>query len=67
MSDTYQQAPVFIKRGKDYQEHSRFYSITQEASDKVMQTLSGKNGNELKIMMVLLGTLGDGTSRISER
>lgn len=32
-----------------------------------MQTLSGKNGNELKIMMVLLGALGDGTFRISER
>lgn len=67
MSDTYRQAPAFIKRGKDYQEHGRFYSITQEAADKVMQTLSGKNGNELKIMMVLLGTLGDGSFRISER
>lgn len=67
MSDRYNQAPAFIKRGKDYEEHGRFYSITQEAADRVMNGLNGRCGNELKIMMVLLGTLGDGSFRISEK
>lgn len=39
----------------------------QDALDVVFNELSGKNGNELKIMVVLLGTLGDGSFRISEQ
>jgi len=38
----------------------------QDALDVVFNELSGKNGNELKIMVVLLGTLGDGSFRVSE-
>lgn len=38
----------------------------QDALDVVLQDLSGKNGNEIKIMVVLLGTLGDGSFRVSE-
>lgn len=66
MATTYAQAPAFYKTGQDHKSNNRFYSITQEAADAVFQQLPGKNGNEIKIMIVLLGTLGDGTFRISE-
>lgn len=66
MATSYAQAPAFYKTGQDHKYSKRFYSITQEAMDAVFNTLSGKNGNELKIMVVLMGTLGDGTFRISE-
>lgn len=66
MAASFAQAPAFYKTGKEYKSNRRFYSITQEAADAVFQQLPGKNGNELKIMVVLLGTLGDGSFRISE-
>lgn len=66
MVDCFKKAPVLRHQGQDNCGNSRFYRVMQDALDVVLQDLSGKNGNEIKIMVVLLGTLGDGSFRVSE-
>lgn len=41
------------------------YLLPQKIMDTVFNELDGKNGNQLKLMVVLLGTIGDGSFKIS--
>ena len=66
MVDYFQKAPVLLHSGTDNCGNIRFYRVMQDALDVVLNELDGKHGNEIKIMVVLLGTLGDGSFRVSE-
>lgn len=66
MTENFMKAPALLKSGADQRGNPRFYRVTQDALDVVFNELSGKSGNELKVMVVLLGTLGDGSFRVSE-
>ena len=66
MVDYFQKAPVLLHSGADNCGNIRFYRVMQDALDVVLNELDGKHGNEIKIMVVLLGTLGDGSFRASE-
>lgn len=43
-----------------------YYSLPQELMDQIFIQLEGKCGNQIKLMCVLLGTLGDGSFGVSE-
>lgn len=45
----------------------RFYSLPHELMDTVFRQLNGKQGNQIKLMIALFGTIGDGTFRISQK
>ena len=61
----YKQAPK-LYHNKDNFKSKNFYNLPQELMDCVFQQLDGKCGNQIKLMTVLLGTLGDGTFGVSE-
>ncbi len=44
-----------------------FYKLPQNVIDIIFNKLDGKNGNAIKLMIVLLGTCGDGSFSISEK
>lgn len=44
-----------------------FYNLPQKIIDSIFNNIDGKNGNAIKIMIVLLGTIGDGSFGISEK
>ena len=67
MAECFLKAPALLTIGADHEDNSRFYRVRQEALDIVFNELSGKSGNELKLMVVLMGTLGDGSFRVSEQ
>ena len=43
-----------------------FYKLPQPLMDDIFLCLNGKCGNQIKIMCVLLGTLGNGTFGVSD-
>ena len=68
MSDTYKQAPRMIHRGNKFQNQGRFfYQLPQSLMSNIFYELSGKHGNQIKLMCVLIGTAGDGSFRVSQR
>jgi len=68
MSETYKQAPRLIHRGKKFQNQGRFfYQLPQSLMSNIFYELSGKHGNQIKLMCVLIGTAGDGSFRVSQR
>ena len=61
----YRQAPKLF-HNKDKYKSTNFYQLPQGIMDKVFTQLDGKCGNQIKLMCVLLGTIGDGSFGISE-
>ena len=61
----YNQAPKLYHL-KDAFKSNNFYQLPQGVMDKVFQKLSGREGNAIKLITVLLGTLGNGSFGISE-
>lgn len=64
---TIQQAPQLNHKGKKMENNVPFYQLPQDIMDIIFNKLDGKNGNQMKIMIVLLGTVGDGSFRVSEK
>ena len=64
---TTQQAPQLNHKGKKMEKNTPFYQLPQDIMDIIFNQLDGKNGNQMKIMTVLLGTAGDGSFRVSEK
>lgn len=64
---TTQQAPQLNHKGKKMEKNTPFYQLPQDIMDIIFNKLDGKNGNQMKIMIVLLGTVGDGSFRVSEK
>lgn len=62
----FNQAPKLI-HNKSHFEVGNFYMLPQELMDCVFQQLDGKCGNQIKLITVLLGTLGNGTFGVSEK
>ena len=61
----FKQAPKLYHSGKKKQ--GIFYQLPQDLIDIVFNTLDGKNGNQIKLMCVLLGTQGNGSFGVSEK
>ena len=57
--------PTLIHQGE--KGNGIFYKLPQDVIDVIFNTLDGKNGNAIKLMVVLLGTCGDGNFSISEK
>lgn len=68
MSENYRQAPRLIHQGKKFVNHSNvFWSLPQVLMSNIFAELNGKCGNQIKLMCLLIGTLGDGSFRVSEK
>lgn len=62
----YKQAPK-LYHDKSHFEVGNFYSLPQNLMDCVFNQLDGKCGNQIKLITVLLGTLGNGSFGVSEK
>lgn len=62
----YKQAPKLYHNKNNFYEDN-YYGLPQELMDCVFQQIDGKCGNQVKLMVVLLGTAGDGSFAISEK
>lgn len=59
------QAPKLYHNKQDYKDKV-FYNLPQDLMDCIFTQLDGRSGNQIKLMCVLLGTLGDGSFGVSE-
>lgn len=64
--ENFRQAPKLVHIGKKTL-GKNFYQLPQSLMDSILQQLDGKCGNQIKLMCVLLGTLGDGSFKVSEK
>ena len=67
---TLNQAPHLIHQGeRTHQEKEGYqeYRLPQDLMDVILNNLSGRDANMLKIMIVLIGTKGDGSFSVSEK
>lgn len=64
--ELHKQAPRLYHNKEDYFV-GNFYQLPQQILDKVFEQLDGKCGNQIKLMVVLLGTIGNGSFRVSQR
>lgn len=62
----YRQAPKLIHVGNKVSLNKNVLIIPQDIAIIICSTLSGKNGNALKLLMFFIGTIGDGSFKISE-
>lgn len=62
----YRQAPKLIHVGNKVSLNKNMLIIPQDIAIIICSTLSGKNGNALKLLMFFIGTIGDGSFKISE-
>ena len=62
----YKQAPKLYHNKSSFNSKN-YYNLPQELMDYIFQQLDGKCGNQIKLMTVLLGTLGDGSFGVSEK
>ena len=62
---SYRSAPKLYHKGE--KGGGYFYQLPHDLMDIVFNTLDGRHGNALKIMVVLIGTQGDGHFGISEK
>lgn len=61
----YNQAPKLYHLKNNFKT-TNFYQLPQGVMDKVFQNISGREGNLIKLITVLLGTLGNGSFGVSE-
>ena len=64
MSD-FRQAPKLYHSGQ--KDKKDFYLLPKNLMDPIFNQLNGKQGNQIKLMAVLLGTAGDGRFAVSEK
>ena len=62
----FKQAPKLYHNKTDFK-YTNYYNLPQTLMDAIFQKLDGKCGNQIKLMTVLLGTLGDGSFGVSEK
>ncbi len=68
MTDNYRQAPMLVHRGSKTRFGNRnYYELPQELMRAVFNRLSGKHGNQLKLITVLMGTAGNYNFRVSQK
>ncbi len=60
----YRQGPRLIHEGS--KSEGLFYQLPQSMVANIFQNFDGKNGNQIKLLIVLLGNKGDGTFRLTE-
>ena len=61
----YRKAPKLIHNGS--KPEGLFYQLPQNMVSNIFQKFDGKCGNQIKLLLVMLGTKGDGTFRLSEK
>ena len=61
----FRKAPKLYHSGK--KENKDFYLLPKKLMDPIFNQLNGKQGNQIKLMAVLLGTAGDGRFAVSEK
>lgn len=68
MTENYKQAPILLHSGfkKKIGERNHF-ELPQELMRNVFNRLNGKCGNQLKLLITLMGTAGNGHFRISQK
>ena len=62
----YRQAPVLYHNKMDYKSKN-YYELPEELMIKIMNDLDGKCGNQLKLMIFLLGQAGNGDFAVAEK
>lgn len=62
----YKQAPKLYHNKTNFNSDN-YYNLPQELMDCVFNQIDGKCGNQIKLIIVLLGTLGNGTFGVSEK
>jgi hypothetical protein len=62
----YKQAPKLYHNKTSFNSDN-YYNLPQELMDCVFNQIDGKCGNQIKLIIVLLGTLGNGTFGVSEK
>ena len=68
MTENYKQAPLLVHNGFKQRFGSRnYYELPQELMRTVFNRLSGKRGNQLKLLIVLMGTAGNRNFRVSQK
>lgn len=68
MTENYKQAPILVHNGLKKKWGCRnYYELPQELMRNVFNTLSGKHGNQLKLLIALMGTAGDYQFRVSQK
>lgn len=68
MTENYKQAPLLVHNGFKQQFGTRnYYELPQELMRTVFNRLSGKHGNQLKLLIVLMGTSGKHNFRVSQK
>ncbi|MBR6572005.1 MAG: hypothetical protein IKK75_16280 [Clostridia bacterium] len=59
----YRNAPKFIHNGS--KSEGLFYQLPQKMVEHIFQNFDGKCGNQIKLLIVMLGNKGDGAFRFS--
>ena len=67
MSENFRQAPRLYVEGRKCKGDGTDYYLPGDIMDIIFQEFDGKNGNAIKLMVVLIGTRGDGSFRITEQ
>jgi len=68
MTENYKQAPLLVHNGFKQKFGTRnYYELPQELMRTVFNKLSGKHGNQLKLLIVLMGTAGNRGFRVSQK
>ena len=68
MTENYKQAPLLVHNGFKQRFGTRnSYELPQELMRTVFNRLSGKHGNQLKLLIVLMGTSGKHNFRVSQK
>jgi len=62
----YKQAPKLYHNKTNFNSDN-YYNLPQELMDCIFTQIDGKSGNQIKLIIVLLGTLGNGTFGVSEK
>ena len=65
MKEYYRQAPILYHLGK--KDMSKFYLLPRNLMEPIFNQLNGKQGNQIKLMSLLIGTMGDGSFAITEK
>lgn len=63
----YKQAPKLYHNKNKYDNGKDFYKLPYRIMNVIFNELSGQCGNQIKLMCVLLGTVGDGSWGVSEK
>ena len=61
----YRNAPKLIHNGS--KSEGLFYQLPQKMVEHIFQNFDGKCGNQIKLLIVMIGNKGDGAFRFSEK